>query len=28
MRTILFGNSYGGYLANLCAKIAPWSIDF
>ncbi|EAI9153985.1 DUF2920 family protein, partial [Campylobacter coli] len=24
MRTILFGNSYGGYLANLCAKIAPW----
>ncbi|ECK2704257.1 DUF2920 family protein, partial [Campylobacter coli] len=26
MRTILFGNSYGGYLANLCAKIAPWSI--
>ncbi|EAK4739124.1 DUF2920 family protein, partial [Campylobacter jejuni] len=27
MRTILFGNSYGGYLANLCAKIAPWSID-
>ncbi|EAH8641595.1 DUF2920 family protein, partial [Campylobacter coli] len=23
MRTILFGNSYGGYLANLCAKIAP-----
>ncbi|QMX69121.1 DUF2920 family protein [Campylobacter jejuni] len=27
-RTILFGNSYGGYLANLCAKIAPWSIDF
>ncbi|ELJ4930648.1 DUF2920 family protein, partial [Campylobacter coli] len=28
IRTILFGNSYGGYLANLCAKIAPWSIDF
>ncbi|WP_330849154.1 DUF2920 family protein [Campylobacter armoricus] len=28
MKTILFGNSYGGYLANLCAKIAPWSIDF
>ncbi|EFT6675222.1 DUF2920 family protein, partial [Campylobacter coli] len=24
----MFGNSYGGYLANLCAKIAPWSIDF
>ncbi|MGJ9116416.1 DUF2920 family protein, partial [Campylobacter jejuni] len=23
----MFGNSYGGYLANLCAKIAPWSID-
>ncbi|EOH9833672.1 DUF2920 family protein, partial [Campylobacter coli] len=21
----MFGNSYGGYLANLCAKIAPWS---
>ncbi|EOJ2023363.1 DUF2920 family protein, partial [Campylobacter jejuni] len=20
----MFGNSYGGYLANLCAKIAPW----
>ncbi|EOI4514518.1 hypothetical protein ACMT2V_000001, partial [Campylobacter jejuni] len=19
----MFGNSYGGYLANLCAKIAP-----
>ncbi|TDJ87534.1 DUF2920 family protein [Campylobacter volucris] len=28
IKTILFGNSYGGYLANLCAKIAPWSIDF
>lgn len=24
----MFGKSYGGYLANLCAKIAPWSIDF
>ncbi len=28
IKTILFGNSYGGYLANLCAKIAPWSIDY
>lgn len=28
IKTILFGNSYGGYLANLCAKISPWSIDF
>ncbi|EMY6260657.1 DUF2920 family protein, partial [Campylobacter lari] len=27
MKTILIGSSHGGYLANLCAKIAPWSVD-
>ncbi|MCR6582359.1 DUF2920 family protein, partial [Campylobacter insulaenigrae] len=27
MKNILIGASHGGYLANLCAKIAPWSID-
>ncbi|WP_375154867.1 DUF2920 family protein, partial [Campylobacter lari] len=21
------GSSHGGYLANLCAKIAPWLVD-
>ncbi|MBS4407759.1 DUF2920 family protein, partial [Campylobacter vulpis] len=24
---IIAGGSYGGYLASLCAKIAPWAID-
>ncbi|MCR6591396.1 DUF2920 family protein [Campylobacter insulaenigrae] len=27
MKNILIGDSYGGYLANLCAKITPWNID-
>ncbi|EAI7871037.1 DUF2920 family protein [Campylobacter lari] len=27
LKTILIGSSHGGYLANLCAKIAPWSMD-
>ncbi|MCR6579167.1 DUF2920 family protein, partial [Campylobacter insulaenigrae] len=27
MKNILIGASHGGYLANLCAKIAPWNID-
>ncbi|EIZ1686349.1 DUF2920 family protein [Campylobacter lari] len=27
LKTILIGSSHGGYLANLCAKIAPWNID-
>ncbi|EAL3936083.1 DUF2920 family protein, partial [Campylobacter lari] len=27
IKTILIGASHGGYLANLCAKIAPWNID-
>ncbi|TQR40762.1 hypothetical protein DMB95_06375 [Campylobacter sp. MIT 12-8780] len=26
-KTIAFGSSHGGYLALLCAKIAPWLID-
>ncbi|MCW0186231.1 DUF2920 family protein, partial [Campylobacter lari] len=28
VKIIAFGNSYGGYLANLCAKISPWNIHF
>ncbi|TXE85101.1 DUF2920 family protein [Campylobacter peloridis] len=28
IKVIMFGNSYGGYLANLCAKISPWNIDY
>ncbi|MCV3545467.1 DUF2920 family protein [Campylobacter lari] len=27
IKTILIGASHGGYLANLCAKIAPWNVD-
>ncbi|WP_139470634.1 DUF2920 family protein [Campylobacter armoricus] len=27
IKTILVGASHGGYLANLCAKIAPWNVD-
>lgn len=27
IKTILVGISHGGYLANLCAKIAPWVVD-
>ncbi|VEJ55100.1 motility accessory factor [Campylobacter insulaenigrae] len=27
MQTIMVGSSYGGYLASLCAKIAPWNVD-
>ncbi|TXE85102.1 DUF2920 family protein [Campylobacter peloridis] len=28
LKTILAGASHGGYLANLCAKIAPWNTDY
>ncbi|EAJ5686266.1 DUF2920 family protein [Campylobacter lari] len=28
LKTVLIGSSHGGYLANLCAKIAPWNIDY
>ncbi|WP_207935146.1 DUF2920 family protein, partial [Campylobacter volucris] len=28
IKTILVGSSHGGYLSNLCAKIAPWNIDY
>lgn len=28
LKTILVGASHGGYLAHLCAKIAPWNVDF
>ncbi|HEC1796566.1 TPA: DUF2920 family protein [Campylobacter lari] len=27
IKHILVGSSHGGYLANLCAKIAPWLVD-
>ncbi|EGK8088833.1 DUF2920 family protein [Campylobacter lari] len=27
IKHILIGSSHGGYLANLCAKIAPWLVD-
>ncbi|MCR6574094.1 DUF2920 family protein [Campylobacter insulaenigrae] len=27
MKNIMVGSSHGGYLANLCAKIAPWNVD-
>ncbi|EAI4441839.1 DUF2920 family protein [Campylobacter lari] len=27
LKVILTGSSHGGYLANLCAKIAPWLVD-
>ena len=27
VKTIMLGDSYGGYLANVVAKIAPWRID-
>ncbi|WP_291953403.1 DUF2920 family protein, partial [Campylobacter sp.] len=28
IKSILIGASHGGYLANLCAKIAPWNVDW
>ncbi|EAL5903565.1 hypothetical protein DSE64_08665, partial [Campylobacter lari] len=27
IKYILIGSSHGGYLANLCAKLAPWLVD-
>ncbi|AJC93086.1 hypothetical protein (DUF2920 domain) [Campylobacter subantarcticus LMG 24377] len=27
IKHILIGSSHGGYLANLCAKLAPWFVD-
>ncbi|WP_263726275.1 DUF2920 family protein, partial [Campylobacter sp. IFREMER_LSEM_CL292] len=27
IKHILIGSSHGGYLAHLCAKIAPWLVD-
>ena len=28
IKTIFIGSSHGGYLANLCAKISPWNVDY
>lgn len=27
LKSVMIGDSYGGYLANLCAKFSPWNID-
>lgn len=27
IKSIMLGNSYGGYLANLVAKISPWNVN-
>mgnify|MGYP003418346292 FL=1 len=27
LATIYVGSSHGGYIANLCAKFAPWAVD-